>query len=87
MGRTIPSYTGSVDRFLSELERISERTGYLEDVLKETRRRIRYFQNASYDESIDTQTLVIVAMISVIEDMCKGRLKDGSQNSGNVMNG
>ncbi|ABP95235.1 MULTISPECIES: hypothetical protein [Metallosphaera] len=87
MGRTIPSYTGSVDRFISELERISQRTGYLEDVLAETKRRIRYFQNASYDESIDTQTLVLVAMISVIEDMCKGRLKDRSQNPSNVVNG
>ncbi|AEB95120.1 MULTISPECIES: hypothetical protein [Metallosphaera] len=71
MGRTIPSYTASIDSFISVLERISKRTGSLEEVIEETKRRIRYFQNESYDEDIDPQTLVILTMISVIEDECK----------------
>ncbi|AWR98673.1 hypothetical protein [Metallosphaera hakonensis] len=73
MGRTIPSYTASIDSFISELERISKRTGTLDEVIQETKKRIRYFQNAAYEEGIDTQTLVLLAMISVIDEKCRGR--------------
>ncbi len=71
MGRTIPSYTASIDSFISEVERIAKRTGTLTEVIEETKKRIRYFQNAAYDEGIDVETLVLLAMMSVLEERCR----------------
>ncbi|BDC18542.1 DNA polymerase II [Acidianus sp. HS-5] len=78
MGRTQPSYTKAVNEEISKIEKVLERTHSSEllDYLEKAKERVRYFQNASYDEDLDPRDIVLLSILSSIAEECKnGRLR------------
>jgi len=80
MGRTQPSFTASVDSEMEKLSRIANRVGLpcLRRAVTEASKRVRYFQNASYDEMMSPQELVMLALISAVAE---GFCSDGGVRS------
>jgi hypothetical protein len=72
MGRTQPSYTYSLQREIEKLERILSRASpYLLPILERAKAKIRYFQNASYDEDLSPSELLFLALLSELAEECK----------------
>lgn len=72
MGRTQPSYTSAIDREMEKFERILRRASpNLLPVLERAKEKIRYFQNASYDEEISPTEIVFLSLLSELEEECK----------------
>lgn len=77
MGRTQPSFTRAVDSQLELLKRISSRlhSSSLEKILEKTKEKVRYLQNASYDEFVDPYDLVFLAMLLVLAEECEKNVR------------
>ncbi|AWR96039.1 DNA polymerase II [Acidianus brierleyi] len=72
MGRTQPSYTSAIDREMEKFERILRRASpNLLPVLERAKGKIRYFQNASYDEELSPIEIVFLSLLSELEEECK----------------
>jgi hypothetical protein len=72
MARTQPLYTYSLQREIEKLERIITWTSpHLLPILERAKGKIRYFQNASYDEDLSPSELLFLALLSELAEECK----------------
>lgn len=72
MGRTQPSYTYSLQREIEKLEAVITKVSpHLLPVLERAKGKIRYFQNATYDEDFSPSELLFLALLSELARECK----------------